>query len=227
MPAYAGINQPVPQAVPGHPTYLLGTFDYRAATGNYVITNVARTAFTCTVTVAVKEGNVPIVGQLVSVLCSDSSFNVTQAALIAPVSVDATTGIGTITYTGTTFGEVVSIAATGQVIGLVLEVGETLVNITSMPVCLQSNTGANNGRDVTFEVTLSGGTPTATVAVQKAINNVGTEFVDAGAGANLNFTAAAGTKQYTAIDFRDHFVRFVISGVSGGSSPKIVAKVLC
>jgi len=177
-------------------------------------------------TIAVKEGNVPVVGQKVDVLCSNSSFNVEQAALTA-VSVDATTGVGTITYSGTTFGEVVSVAATGQVVAFVPEVGETLNNKTSLAACLQSNVGPNNGRDVTFEVTLSGGTPTATVAVQKAMNNIDTEFVDAGAGANLTFTAAAGTKQYTAIDLRDHFVRFVITGVSGGSTPKIVGKVLC
>jgi hypothetical protein len=95
-----------------------------------------------------------------------------------------------------------------------------------MPVCLQDNTGANNGRDVTFEVTISG-TPTATVAVQKAMNNIDSEFVDAGAGTNLNFSGTAGTKSYTAVDLRDHFVRFVLSGTSGGGSPKIVAKVLC
>jgi len=226
MPVYSTINTPQPLCVPGYPTYLLGTFDYSAATGNFTITNAARTAFTCTLTVVVKEGNIPVVGQKVDVLCSNSSFNVEQAALTA-VSFDATTGIGTITYTGTTFGEVVSVAATGQVIAFVPEVGETLSNKTSLAACLQSNTGANNGRDVTFEVTLSGGTPTATIAVQKAMNNIDTEFVDAGAGTNLNFTAVAGTKSYTAVDLRDHFVRFVVSGVSGGSTPKIVAKVLC
>lgn len=226
MPVYSTINTPQPQCVPGYPTYLLGTFDYSAATGNFVITNVARSATTATVTVAVKEGNVPVVGQKVDVLCSNTNFNVEQAALTA-VSVDATTGVGTITYTTTGFGEIVSIAATGQVVAFVPEVGETLVAKTSLAACLQSNTGANNGRDVTFEITLSGGTPTATIAVQKAMNNIDSEFVDAGAGTNLNFTSAAGTKQYTAVDLRDHFVRFVISGVSGGSTPKVVGKVLC
>jgi len=228
MPSYQGINQPVPQCVQGWPTYLLGTFDYGAATGLYTITNVARTATTATVTIAVKSGNVPVVNQLINVLCDNTNFNVTGAQTkITAVSVNATTGIGTIQYTTSGFGEIVSVAATGQVQALVPEVGETLVNVTSMPTALQANTGANNAQTITFEVTLSGGTPTATVAVQKAMNNIDSEYVDAGAGTNLNFTAAAGTKSYTAVDLRDRFVRFVISGVSGGSSPTIVAKVLC
>jgi hypothetical protein len=228
MPAYTGINQPVPQAVPGHPTYLLGTFDYRAAVGNYTITNVARTGTTATVTIQVIEGNVPVVGQLINVLSDNTNFNVTGAqTAITAVSVNATTGAGTIQYTTSGSGTITSVAATGRVQALVPEVGETLANVTSMPCELQSNTGANNGRDVTFEVTLAGGTPTANVAVQKAMNNIDSEFVDAGAGTNLNFSAATGTKSYTAVDLRDHFVRFVVSGVSGGTSPTIVAKVLC
>lgn len=228
MPAYTTINVTVQQCVPGHPTYLLGTFDYGQANGRYQITNVARTGTTATVTVTVLEGNIPVVGQLVSVLSDNTNFNVTGApASLTAVSINATTGIGTIQYTTSGFGEIVSVAATGQVNALPFEKGETLANVTSMPACLQSNVGPNNGRDVTFEVTLSGGTPTATIAVQKAMLNVDSEFVDAGAGTNLNFTAAAGTKSYTAVDLRDHFVRFVVSGVSGGSSPKIIAKVLC
>jgi len=227
LPTFQTINTPIQQCVPGYPTYLLGTFDYGAATGNFTITNAARTAFACTLTVAVKEGNLPIVGQLVSVLCSNATFNVSQAALTA-VSFNAATGIGTITYAGTTFGEVVSVAATGQVVAFVPEIGETLTAKTSAPASIQANTGPNNGRDIRFEVIVSGGTPTATVAVQSATNNIDSEYVtETAVSTSLSFTSANGTKAYTLVDARARYYRFVISGVSGGSTPVIVAKVLC
>lgn len=225
MPSYTTINTPIQQAVPGLPVYLLGTFDYTQADARFLITNAVLVGNVATITGSITAGNVPLsAGQLISVLCSNSIFNVNQAA-ITTSTIDATTGIGTISYP-ITHADVISAPATGRATILVAEVGETLANETSAVCSIQENVGPDNGRDITFEVTLSGGTPTATIAVQKAMNNRDTEFVDAGAGTNLNFAGASGTKSYTAVDINDRFVRFVVSGVSGGTSPKIVGKVL-
>ena len=227
MPSYATINTPVQQAVPGYPTYLLGTYDYSQADVHMTITNVALTSNVATISVTVGSGNIPLsVGQKISVQCSNSIFNVSQAAITAS-TIDATTGIGTVSY-AVTHADVVSVAATGRATALVPEVGETLANVTSAPVSIQANTGANNGRDIRFEVILAGGTPTATVAVQSATNNIDSEYVtESGVSTSLSFSGAAGTKSYTLVDGRARFYRFVISSVSGGTSPTIVAKVLC
>lgn len=225
MPAYASINVPVQQAVPGLPAYLIGSFDYGAATGNFTITNGSRSGSTATLTVTVIEGNLPIVGQLISVLCANSNFNVDQVAISA-VSFDATTGIGTIQYTTTGSGTIASAATTGQVKAFVPEVGETLADMVSLPLSIQENVGPDNGREVTFTVTMTG-SPTATVSVETSMVNIGAQFTTLSAvSTNLNFSGTAGTKTVIVSDLNTRFVRFRLATTSGSGSPTVVAKVL-
>lgn len=225
MPTYQTINTPNQQGVPGLPAYLIGSYDYSQANVRFLITNVALTGNVATITGSVTAGNIPlVVGQLISVLCSNSIFNVSQVAITAS-TIDATTGVGTISYP-VTHADVSSVPATGRATLLVPEIGEALAAMTSAPLSIQENVGPDNGRDITFVVTMTG-TPTATVSVESALVNIDSQYTTVTAvSTNLNFTGTATTKSVIVADLNARYVRFRLASTSGSGSPTVVAKVL-
>jgi hypothetical protein len=100
-PAYS--NNPLTKvklALPGYATYFWGSLSDTISPTKMTISQVALASNVATLTVQVIEGNVPVAGQLVTVTGTQTSsgeFNVTAVA-IASVSINATTGAGTITY---------------------------------------------------------------------------------------------------------------------------------
>jgi hypothetical protein len=229
-PAYATINTPVQQGVPGYPTYLIGSYDYSQADTRFLINHADLTSNVVTLTGTVTAGKVPVAGQVISVLASNSAYNVGVAGVapttVTAVGVNATTGIGTVQY-ALTHANIPDALVTGRATMLVPEVGETLADMTSNPVSIQANTGPNNGRDIRFEVTMSG-SPTATVTVESAMNNINSEYTTEAAAVTtaLSFAGTAGTKTYTLVDARARFYRFKLASTSGSGSPTVIAKVL-
>lgn len=100
-PAYS--NNPltaIALALPGIPVYVWGSLSDRISPTRMTISNVALTSNVVTLTVQVIEGNVPVAGQLITVTGTQQAsgaFNVTAVA-IASVSINATSGAGTLTY---------------------------------------------------------------------------------------------------------------------------------
>ena len=100
MPAYnsapyAGNNN-IRQMVPGHLEYAFGTRPPKS--GLAAITTIAANGTTATVGVTLRSGNIPRVGDLVTIQgCPNNNFNVTNAALTG-VTIDSVSGIGTIQF---------------------------------------------------------------------------------------------------------------------------------
>lgn len=101
MPAYS--NNPsdaIQLALPGTCTYAWGSLSDRISPSRMTISHVVLTTNVASLQVQVIEGNIPAVGSLVTIRGTQQTggiFNVTAAALTA-VSINATTGAGTISF---------------------------------------------------------------------------------------------------------------------------------
>ena len=135
------------------------------------MTNVAATGGTATVSVYVRAGNIPIVGNLISIAGTQTSsglFNVSSAPL-TNVTINATTGIGTVQFA--LVGTVGSVADSGQALVPIQEVPETLAANTSVPVYVPSQEPNDMGtKSITTAVTFPTMPTTATVKLYSAIN---------------------------------------------------------
>lgn len=226
MPAYQSspVGRNVIQAVPGLPVYGFGSLNRLVAPTRMNITSGSLTGNVATITGTVIEGNIPTIGQLVTVAgCSNSAYNVTNVS-IASVSAATTpdAGVFTITY-ALTHANIANGALTGLAMAPQIEIGETIANGASQAIALQSNVGPNNGMDVRFDVTFPTIPTAAQVDVQTAAIDVDSEYVLLTTLA----VVAVGVVTGQAIvwpDLRANFVRFNVSGLSG--SGKIIAKVL-
>lgn len=214
----------------GKPEYVFGTFSDTVAPARMLISNVALTTNVATLTVTVVEGPIPAVGSLVTVKgCPTTSgtFNVTAVA-IASVSINAVTGQGTITF-ALTHANVVSVASSGVAIAQTPEVAEALVNGASVAVCVPiSNSELNQGRSIKAVVNFPSLPTTATVTIQEAISNKNSEFSDIGTVPVQVVSGGATTTpgQLTIVGTPGMFYRLNVSGVTGGTSPTIVGKIL-
>ncbi len=224
MPAY--INSPfqTPKLVmKGVPCYLLGSFNYQAASSNLALQSVAVSSNVATVAALLLNGPAPVVGGLISITNSVSSsgvFNVSRA-VITNVVVNNSTGVCTITFglTASNFANTDS----GSVICEPNEVGETMVAGASMPCVIQAP-DSDSQFTVDTAVTFSGALPTAvTVTLQKALRNVDSEFTNVGNAAVIASSAytTGPVAQFTLE--RGYVYRFNVSGITGTGN--IIAKI--
>jgi len=236
MPAYNQnpIGKVVQQAVPGQPAYCYGSLNTLVAPTRMNITNVALTSNVATLSVTVIEGNLPVVGQLVSVAgCSNSVFNTTTPLAITAVSFTNTPedGKGTISF-ALTHADVVSAAATGAAMAPQVEVGESIVAGASAEVAIPANTPfPENGRAMLFEVYFPTLPTGVTVAVQGASVNVDNDYTTLGTIAVVAASTLSGASNtggnVASLYFdgvRENFIRYLVSGLTG--TGKIVAKVV-
>lgn len=158
-------------ALSGVPTYFYGSLATDTQDTLLQVTNVAATGGTATVSVYVRAGNIPIVGNLISIAGTQTSsglFNVSSAPL-TNVTINATTGIGTVQFA--LVGTVGSVADSGQALVPIQEVPETLAANTSVPVYVPSQEPNDMGtKSITTAVTFPTMPTTATVKLYSAIN---------------------------------------------------------
>lgn len=236
MPAFqlSPIGKTVQQAVPGLPAYCYGSLNRLVAPTRMNITNVALTTNVATLGVTVIEGNLPVVGQLVSVAgCSNSVFNTTTPLAITAVSFTNTPedGKGTISF-AQTHADVPSAAATGAAMAPQIEVGETIANGASIEIAIPANTPVpENGRAMLFDVYFPTLPTAVTVAVQGASIDDDNDFTTLGtiavvSGGVLSGASNTGSNEISLYfdGVRANFIRFLTSGLTG--SGKIVAKVV-
>lgn len=226
MPAYQ--NNPFSTArflQKGVAEYLFGSYNYHQANTRMLVSNVALTTNVATLTVQIVEGEIPIVGALVSVQQTASTaglFNVNRAP-ITGVTINATTGAGTITF-ALTHANVGSTANTGSAIAEVPEVGEAIVAQASVP-CVVAAPEGDSQFTVPVSVTFSTLPTAVTVSLQMAIRDNDAEYTTLGnvavvAGSNYNQgPIGAFTLQ------RGYFYRFINSGLTLGSGAGQVAKI--
>src|ERR1700751_1566949 len=100
MPAFNQVYPYGQVAVSGTPAYFYGSLDTHAQDTLMQVTNVALTSNVATLSVLVRPGNIPIVGNIISVKGTTNTsglFNVTRAVLPG-VTITAATGVGTVTF---------------------------------------------------------------------------------------------------------------------------------
>lgn len=227
MPSY--VNSPFQGSqllVRGVASYLFGSYNYKQGNTIMLVSNVALTSNVATLTVQITAGEIPTVGSLISVQQTQSTtglFNVNRAVLTG-VTIDRTTGAGTVTF-ALTHANVTSAADTGSAVVEVPEVGEALANGASIAVYAGDGQTAFT---IPFAVSFPAGVlPTAvTVTLQKALRNVDSEFTNVTNGvvtvAGTAFTA--GPVVEVTLE-RAYFYRAVQSGITAGSSTGIIVKI--
>ena len=232
MPAYQAspIGRNVQQASSGLPAYAYGSLARTTADTVIRISTVQLTSPTAQVTGTVIAGNIPTVGQLVSISGAvPAYFNVTNAT-ITSVSSAATPDVGvyTISFSLTNSNVPVAISSPGVAVAPQVEIGESLANGDSSAISIQSNIGPENGRVVRCDISF----PTVPVAAvidaytadididseYSLLGNVATVSGSTVQGANASNVVSA---EFTSIVA--NFIRFHTSGLSG--SGKVVAKV--
>jgi hypothetical protein len=217
-------NSNVQTAVPGLPAYFWGSLNRLVAptrmklSSGSILTNVA------TIIGTVIEGNIPVVGQLITVVTRDNAnFNVTNVA-IASVSAAAVpdAGVFTVTYAKTASNQP-SVPLGGTVIAPQIEVGEALANGASVPIALQSNIGPNNGQDIRVDVTFPTIPTTMQVDVQTAMIDLDSEYTTLGSVSTVAGSSVTGQSVMFA-DVRANFVRLNNSTLAGNGT--VIAKLL-
>jgi len=219
MPAY--VAPPLGKAIallPGVVSYSFGGFNDRTPPARLSIQSVSVTSDVVTLNVTLLEGLIPLVGQLITVrgLQTAAAMNVTNVA-IASISLNTTTGIGTITYAATT-PNVGTTTDSGLAIVPLSETSDTLAAGSGQQFAMQAMSGlASNSRDIGWSVEDAGGA-TFTANLQVA------DFDEDALYTTIASVTSA--SQQTAIGVRANFVRGNLSGVSGGTSPTIIFKIL-
>lgn len=226
MPAYQ--NAPFRNPVllqKGVPVYLYGSFSQQVGDSKLAVTNVALATNVATVTVQQITGPAVIVGDYISIINTTSTtglFNVNRA-IITAVSIDSSTGAGTITF-ALTHADVGSVANSGTAVVEPAEVGETLANGSSIACLVQAPEG-DSQFTLPVAVTFPSLPTTATIVLQAAIKNLDAEYTTLGTVA----TVAAGVETvgpFGQVQLqRGYCYRFNASSVTGGTLPTIVAKI--
>jgi hypothetical protein len=221
--------QSIQQLVPGQPAYLFGTYNFDIAPARFLITNSALTSNVATITGQLIEGPIPTVNSLISVIqtqAGSGTMNVNRATITA-VSISATTGIGTISYTDTN-SNVTSVADTGMALIDTPEVPDALVNGYSILLALQAQPAEQRlNRQLMVTVEFPSLPTTATVLLYAGMTPYKTQMTTTGltvatvtGGAqstNINTQIAAGVWNYLCL---------VASSVTGGTNPTIIGKIL-
>lgn len=227
---------PLPEvAIPAKPAYFFGTLPTGTDDTYIRISNVALTSNVATVTGTIYRGNIPVVGNDISIIGSTSTgglFNVSQVQLTA-VSVVAATGVGTFSF-ALTHANVASAVDTGMAIIPIDETSEALANGSSVAIYVPSNELRDLGqKSITTSVVFPSLPTTATVTLFTAILNNGEEVAAGGEWTSMGVvaTVAGGAQTVgplaTFATPAGRFFRLTITGVTGGTSPSITAKMVC
>lgn len=221
------LNNHIRQATPGIPVYAYGKFSYTTAATRMLITNAKLFGNVATISVVVVAGDVPTTSQLLTVSCDNSVFNVNDQA-VQLVTIDPLTGIGIIQYQ-VIHANVTSGPASGFAVMPVAPTTDVFQDGSSVPVAIQQNTGPNNGRSIRCDVRIPSLPSTGTVTAETCVGDptVTANYVTLGTVATVTggiLTGGTANNTVSAIftDILADFIRYTISGTTGGSSPTIV-----
>jgi hypothetical protein len=230
----------LPEVVlPGKPAYLYGSMPWDTQDTLFQVTSVASTTTVATVTGYIRAGNIPAIGNLVSIAgtqAGSGQFNVSSVPLTG-VSISATTGVGTLTFalSGTA---VTSVADAGQAIVPIAEVAETLAANTSVPIYIPSQEPNDMGeKSITAAITFPTMPTAATVKLYSAINlpknlpgSAGSEWTLAGTVATVAASAQTAGPLTTfdtsasAVNLAGRFFCLQVTGITGSGT--IIGKII-
>lgn len=211
------------QILAGIPIYLFGSLATNAPTTTGIVTSVAIASNVVTLGVQITEGNIPSVGQLITVVntSSDSGAANGQNFPILSVSITPTTGIGTITYDATGSNQTTT-ADSGTFYIPVAEIPEALVANKSEAVAIQPNKEAGSAAYVyTWAYTCPNVPSALSIQLEGAVSDNDSEYVIIG-------TAKTTTTGYNVTNVEVpnifNFLRFNVTSLTGSGS--IIAKIL-
>lgn len=192
MPAYSSSPfTPVVLALPGTPVYAWGSQKNDVAPTRMLIDHVALTSNVATLTVTIVEGNIPAVGDFITVTGTTSTsglFNVTNIALTG-VSITATTGKGTVTF-ALTHADVASAANAGVALVTYAITPETVsAQGVSQAIALADSPEGKSVQGFSVEVSWTSGTSVGVVTVQVADKNEDGLYASAGSSATITYPA--------------------------------------
>lgn len=226
----------------GFPAYLFGGLGTPSPYGaglilaptRFLITQVQLTTNVATITGQVIEGNIPTVpaanqpSSLISIRQTSSNgglFNVSGVAISA-VTINASTGIGTISFPLTN-ANIGATADAGIAVINQPETAEALVNGASVSCTLPvQDPKTDSARTVSVVISFPSLPTTATVDLQGAILDIDSEYSKLG---NVATVTGGAISAGPLAEFQLNQVRFYrlnVSNVSGGTNPSIVGKIL-
>jgi hypothetical protein len=218
MPQYVNTPFAAPPTlmIGGTPTFLFGGFNDRVPNTRFQVTNVALTSNVATITGTVTSGNIPAVGSLISLQGTQTSsgvFNVSAVA-IASVTINATTGQGTITFPLTN-ANISSTTDSGLAIVQTPVTFEAIANGSSVPVASMESDPSNDDARSYFAQVYFGTIPTAAViTLQGALVNQDSYYQSLGNVATVSGgTVTINNSNFPTANYR--FLRFFVSGLSG------------
>lgn len=227
MPAYnstpAG-NNPVGLLQPGVPAYAFGTRNVNAPTvlAAIVAPGVSADGTHATLNVVIREGFIPLVGDLITVTgtaAGSGVFNVSNQALTA-VSINAQTGVGTLQF------------ALAQTVSLTSDSGNVYVKVSSVPELITNNEASqafslsdaagpsDNMRTITMQVVYpsTAAPSTATMTLQGSLFDSDAEYSDL-----ISTTTLTNDLQEISLQ-NVRFVRVKITSLTG-TAPKAIVRI--
>jgi hypothetical protein len=222
MPPYQAppTGAPPLQLLPGVPGYAFGSRNVNLPTTRMTVTAVAVSSNVVTLSVIVLEGNIPVVGQLITVTGTTSDGGAANVANIAltGVTITAATGKGTVTYAATASDQVKT-SDSGTAYVLVGETGDALTNSTSQQFALPSVAGQNdNGLTLTWSTNYPVPPATVSMALQAAEVDVDSQY------STLDTSTNVGGEIRSLTLRRYRFLRVVASNVTG-TNPTAVVRI--
>lgn len=234
MPLYNATGfPPLPEvSIPAKPAYFFGKLPVTTDDTYARISSVTVLSNVATVVGTIFRGNIPAVGNQISIQGTTSNggiFNVT-AAIITSFSGVPTTGVYSISFALANANIAVT-ADSGMALIPIAEVPETCANGTSVAIYVPSNELRDLGqKSITVATTFPSLPTTATVTLYSAINNVQAavpEWTSMGVVATVASGAQTVGPLVTFATPAGRFFRVVVSGVTGGTTPTIVVKMVC
>ena len=234
MPAYTNNYAVTPrivkQLVLGKPEFLIGNWPDNVALGRFIITNLVGSGTAVTVTGAMIEGNVPAIGDLISIhatTADSGNLNSVASAKITAVSLNAA-GVGTIQFSSSeTFASTPDSGLAvimPQITSESLTASGALVLAATIPVAVQESEPAfNKGRTITvnFFVDTNTQSTTLTANLQEAMIDLDSEYVNINSTPDFSFatTITGGqTKQYTLQGSRLYRLKLAATSGTGAST---------
>jgi hypothetical protein len=208
----------------GLPGYSAGSFALGQAPTRMYVTSVAVAANVVTLGVKLVEGNIPAVGNLITVtgtVVGTAAVNVTRVALTG-VTITAATGIGTVTYAATA-GNILTTTDGGMAIVDVPELGDTLAvqAYQQFAVPQPSGPALETGRVVTWSWACPSAPATIALQLEGAVDDVASQYVIVGSSQ----TTVSGTV-IGNVPIAIRFLRVNVTAFTGGASPTLWAKIL-
>jgi len=222
MPAYVSTPfGPKPETLqPGTPGYSFGSFNANAPTTKMFVSKTGSSAGTATITVQVVEGNIPIVGALITITGTQQGagvFNVANAAITA-VSITAATGAGTIQFA--LAGTVATSGDAGLALVPTPEVGEALAVLAGKAFAVPYVVGQNdNERSVSWQLNYPSAPATVSVSLQGSLEDVDGLYQTIDTSTNVNGELRVATLS----NYR--FLRLKSTIATGGTNPTIIGRI--